>query len=64
MVRREAGGRPQHDVSELVFESCQGRVILPVQGNRGVDEAERREVRLCTISEERGAVLEAREWRT
>ena len=47
-VRREAGGRPRQDVRELAFESREGRVIRPVQGDRGVDEAERREVVLHT----------------
>ena len=47
-VRREAGGRPRQDVRELAFESREGRLIRPVQGNRGVDEAERREVVLHT----------------
>ena len=41
-----SGGRP----------GGEGRVILPLQGDRGVDEAKRREVELR--SEERGAVLE------
>ena len=41
-----SGGRP----------AGEGRVILPLQGDRGVDEAKRREVELR--SEERGAVLE------
>ena len=38
-------------------------MILPLQGDRGVDEAERRELEIRTVSEDRGVVLEARERR-
>ena len=47
-------------VSELLLESCNGRVILPLQGDCVVDEAQRREVEVRTVVEERGAFHDAR----
>ena len=54
-----SGGRPRasQDVGELVFERSEGRVILPLQGDRGVDEAERREVEFRTRSRPTRPVL-------
>ena len=55
-VRREAegqkagkgGGRVPPEVSDLGCERCKGRVVLSLKGDRGVDEAERRDVELRT----------------
>ena len=38
-------------------------MLLPLQGDRGVDGSERRELELRTVNEERGAVREVRERR-
>ena len=64
-VRREAGrggGKgPARTSANSSLRASQGRAALPFQGDRGVGEAQRRELELRAVGEERGAVHEARE---